>query len=260
MQYIQKTIFAMKRTAVEDRERIVVVSTKEKALRELPALAKQAGFQLTSYNLALMKPNVCGMYPPAIDLLKAVIQYIKPYSQTLIIAETPSGMHSPKERFESLGINRLAEQLGVACLDLMEDEVVMKPVPKPHAMKQIPLPSIVLEADLVVNCPGLGTHGNTLLTCALKNLFGLIAERNKFSNLHSRGVSEVLADLFQLIKPQLNIADCNHHILVGTDALSVDVVACEFKSLSPPKVKHLVLAAQDQGLELSDLRIRRVEL
>lgn len=254
--------FAMNKTTTTERgkERLVVVSTKEKAIRELPALAKEAGFRLTSHNLVLLKPNVCGMYPPSLDLLRAVIQYVKPYSKTFIIGETPSAMHSPNERFESLGIKRLAEHLEVTTLDLMEDKVVMKRVPKPHAMKEIPLPSTVLKADLLVNCPGLGAHGNTLLTCALKNIFGLIAERHKFSNLHPRGVSEVVADVFQIVKPQLNVVDCGQRVLVGTDALSIDVVACEFRSLSPFRVKHLLLAAQDQGLELKGLCIRRIEI
>jgi uncharacterized protein (DUF362 family) len=242
-----------------ETEKVVVVSTKEKAIRELPLLVEKAGFQVASHDLVLVKPNVCGMYPPTLDLLRAVIQYIKPQSQSIIIGETPSAGHSPHERFESLGIKRLAGHLGVAVRDLMEDEAGMERVPQPHAMKEIPLPSTVLEADLLVNVPGLGTHGNTMLTCALKNLFGLIAECHKYSRLHPKGVSNVVADVFQLVKPQLNVVDCGHQVLVGTDALSVDVVACEFKSLSPFKVRHLVLAAQDLGVELCDLRIRRIE-
>jgi uncharacterized protein (DUF362 family) len=243
-----------------EKEKIVVVSEKDKAIRELPLLIEQAGFQITPHELVLVKPNVCGMYPPALELLEAVIRYIKPYSKAIIIGETQSAGHSPNERFESLGIKTLAEQLGVAVRDLMEDKAVMKRVPKPHVMKEILFPSTVLKADLLVNCPGLGTHGNTLLTCALKNLFGLIAERRKFSRLHPKGVSRVVADVYKLVKPQLNVVDCGRHVLVGTDALSVDVVACEFQSLSPIKVRHLVLAAQDLGLELSELRIRRIEL
>ncbi|MCZ2808707.1 MAG: DUF362 domain-containing protein [Candidatus Bathyarchaeota archaeon] len=252
----------MHQTALKygEKEKLVVVSTKEKAIRELPLLVEQAGFQVASNDLVLVKPNVCGMYPPSIDLLRAIIQHIKPHSKSIIIGETPSMGHSPNERFESLGIKRLAEHLGVAVRDLMEDTTVSKRVPKPHAMKEIPLPSTVLEADLLVNVPGLGTHGNTLLTCALKNLFGLIAVRRKYSRLHPKGVSKVVADVFQLVKPQLNVVDFGRQVLVGTDALSVDVVACEFKSLSPSRVRHLVLAAQDLGLELRDLHIRRIEL
>lgn len=243
-----------------EKERVVVDSATEKAIQEFPDLAAHAGFKPSSYELVLLKPNVCGMYPPNTELLKAVIRYLIPYSKTLIIGETPSAMHKPIKRFKSLGITDLARSLNVAIRDLMEDEVTMKKVPSPHVMKKIPLPTSILEADLLVNCPGLGTHRSTLLTCALKNLFGLIAEKYKFFKLHPKGVSEVVADLFQIVKPELNVVDCGKRTLVGTDALSVDVVACEYKALSPYRVKHLVLAARDLGLDLKDLRIRHVKL
>lgn len=252
----------MSRVAVVSKktERIVVIASMDRAIHDLPDLAEQAGFQPNLHDTVLLKPNICGMFHPSIELLESVIKYLKPYSKTIIIGETPSMMRSPDECFNTLGIKSLAERHGIIARDLMRDEVVKTKVPKPHAMKEIPLPSTVLKADLIVNCPGLGTHGNTLLTCALKNLFGLIAERNKFSSLHPKGVSEVVADTFQIVKPQLNIVDCDHRVLVGVDALSVDVVASEFKSLNPNKVKHLVLAAQDLGMKLEDLKIKRVEL
>jgi uncharacterized protein (DUF362 family) len=247
-------------TAYQETEHRVVVAPKDQAIRELPVLIEQAGFQVTSSELVLVKPNVCGMYPPALDLLRAVLRYLQPHAQALIIGETPSASHSPTERFKSLGIQRLAEDLGVATRDLMDDPVVRQRVPTPHALSEMPLPATVVAADLLVNVPGVGTHGNTLLTCALKNLFGLIAERHKYARLHPKGVSQVVADVYQLVKPHLTVVDCGRHVLVGTDALSVDVVACEFASLTPSKVRHLVLAAQDLGVALEDLQIHRIDL
>ncbi|KON26185.1 hypothetical protein AC480_06185 [miscellaneous Crenarchaeota group archaeon SMTZ1-55] len=262
----------------EVKDRVVVVSSLNKALHDFPALAEQAGFKAARWHMILLKPNVCGMYPPALALLRAIIQYVTPYAKALVIGETPSAMNDPTERFQSLGITAMARAQGVVTRDLMDDPIIQKRVPKPHTLTRIPLPSTVMDADLLVNCPGVGTHGNTLLTCALKNcpgvgthgntlltcalknLFGLIAERHKFSRLHPKGVSEVVADLFQIVKPGLNVVDCGKKVLVGTDALSVDVVACDFVSLSPLKVRHLVLAARDLGFELRDLRIRRIEL
>lgn len=252
----------MSRDIHENRkyERVVVITTKDRAVNKLPTLAEQAGFYPASHKLTLLKPNVCGMYPPSLELLESVIRYLKPYSKSVIIGETPSMMHTPNECFNALGITELAERLGVSTRDLIIDDIVQTKVPKPHAMKEIPLPSTVVKADLLVNCPGLGTHRNVLLTCALKNLFGLISERNKFSNLHPKGVSEVVADVFQIVKPNLNVVDCNQKVLIGIDALSVDIVASDFEGLLPNKVKHLVLAAQDIGMNLEDFRINRLEL
>ncbi len=244
----------------QDPQHRVVVAPKDRALHDLPALLKDAGFHLASPELVLVKPNVCGMYPPALDLLEAVLRYLQPTASRLLIGETPSASHTPSRRFARLGITRLAASLGVATRDLMDDPVVRRRVPTPHALPEIPLPQTVVATDLLVNVPGIGTHGTTLLTCALKNLFGLIAERHKYARLHPLGVNNVVADVFQVVQPQLTVVDAGRRVLVGTDALSVDVVACDFVSLAPERVRHLVLAAQDRGLALTDLQIHRVDL
>jgi uncharacterized protein (DUF362 family) len=200
------------------------------------------------------------MYPPSYELLESLIKSLKPYFTTIMIGETPSSTRSPEECFTRLGIDRLAESYGIVARNLMKDKTVNLQIPRQHAMKTIPFPSSVLEADLLVNCPGLGTHGNTLLTCALKNLFGLVAESQKYSNLHPKGVSEVIADIYQVIKPQLNLADCGSQVLVGTDALSIDLVASEMKGLDPKKVKHLMLVAKDRGLDSDRLDVQRLQV
>ena len=246
--------------AAEDLLGIVVVTSKEKAIRDLAEIVAQAAFKTQKSRLVLVKPNVCGMYPPSIGLLESVIKYLKPSSQAIVIGETPSGMHTPSERFASLGIDKIAKRHEVTTLDLMNDKIVNKIIPKPHAMEVIRFPSTVFQADLLVNCPGLGTHGNTLLTCALKNLFGLVAERHKYTSLHMRGVSEVIADIYQVVKPQLNVVDSGEKVLVGTDALSIDLLASEIKGLSPNKVKHLALAAEDRSLDIRSLEVKSVEV
>ena len=236
----------------------VVTTSKEKAIRSLQKIAEKSGFKLRPDTLALLKPNACGMYPPAYELLESVVKTIKPFFGTVIIGETPSSMHDPEECFSRLGIDRLAERYELTARNLMRDQIIDVQIPRPHAMKMIPLPSTVLQAKLLVNCPGLGTHGNTLLTCALKNLFGLVAESHKYSVLHPKGVSEVIADICQVVKPQLNVVDCGSQILIGTDALSVDIVASRMKGLDPLRVRHLALAAKDRGLEIDRIEVKQL--
>ena len=237
----------------------VVIASKEKSIRSILRLAEKAGFKPQPGKLLLIKPNICGMYPPSYELLESLVKSLKRYFTTIMIGETPSSSRIPEECFARLGIDRLAESYGIVARNLMRDKTVNVQIPQHHAMKMIPFPSSVLQADLLVNCPGLGTHGNTLLTCALKNLFGLVAESQKYSNLHSKGVSEVIADIYQVVKPQLNVADCGSQVLVGTDALSIDLVASEMKGLDPRRVKHLMLVAKDRGLDSDRLDVQRIQ-
>ncbi len=237
----------------------VVVTSKEKAIRNILGLAKEAGFRPSPGRLALIKPNVCGMYPPSYELLESLVKGLKPYFATIVIGETPSSMRRPEECFAKLGIDRLVEAHGITARNLMRDTIVNIEVPKPHTMGMIPFPNTLVQADLLVNCPGLGTHGNTLLTCALKNLFGLIAESHKYATIHQRGVSEVIADIYQVVKPQLSVVDCGSQVIIGRDALSVDIIAAGMKNLDASKVSHLRLAAKDRGLDIEKLHVQQLK-
>ncbi|MFQ6075333.1 MAG: DUF362 domain-containing protein [Candidatus Bathyarchaeia archaeon] len=236
-----------------------VLSTgKEEAIQCLPELIQLAGYDFTTVRKVLIKPNVCGMYHPESRLVRQIVETIHPYAEAITIGETDSTIHSPEDQFRRLGMDRLADYPNVEVRGLLRDPTVKMRVPSPHAVEEIPLPSTVLDADMLLNVPGLGTHPTTTLTCALKNLFGLIAVKNKYRVLHPMGVSGVIADLYKVLKPNLNIVDAGHRVLVGIDALRVDVVAARLLDLDPYKIKHLILAARDRGLRLEDVRVEVV--
>jgi uncharacterized protein (DUF362 family) len=238
----------------------VVSSSKAKAIQNLSELIRSAGYNFRKAKRLLIKPNVCGMYPPDIRLLEKTVEVFQPFTESTIIGETNSAMNSPESRFQQLGIADLARHYGIETRNLLKDPVVKKSIPSPHAMKEIPLPSSVLEADILVNVPGIGRHGTTLLTCAMKNLFGLVAVRSKYATLHPLGVDKVIADIYQVVKPDLNIVDAGSQVLVGTDALGVDVVAAGIKGMNPTEVEHLVLASRDKGVGLEKLEVKKIIL
>jgi len=237
----------------------VVVSEKEKAIRNLPEAIRLAGYDFTRYRKVLIKPNVCGMYNPEMRLLEKIVDVFHPHAEAIIIGETDSAMHSPETQFRRLGIDKLAKRPKVEVKNLLKDATVRVKVPSPHAMKEIPLPSSIFETDTLVNVPGIGTHSNTRLTCVLKNLFGLVAIRSKYSVLHPLGVSEVIADLSQIVGAGLNVVDAKSKVLVGVDALRVDVVAAKMMGISPTEIRHLRLVSKDRGIELENVRIDVVE-
>ena len=75
-----------------------------------------------------------------------------------------------------------------------------------------------LDADIIINLPKLKTHGLTTITCAVKNLFGLIPGLEK-SQWHMKapgreGFAELLLDLNEALmhglsepKPMLHLVD-----------------------------------------------------
>ena len=239
----------------------VVICPKERIIELLPLMIERAGFEIGEYKLVLVKPNLCGMYYPDTRLIEEVLRIFEPYARKIIIGETNSMMHTPERQFRRFGIYDLIKKFGekVEALNLMKDEILSLDVPSPHVIKRLPIPKLVNECDLLINIPKVGTHSNTKLTCALKNLFGLLAESNKYGVYHRLGVDKVIADLVKIVKCDLNVVDVGEKVMVGVDPLAIDIVACSFVGLDPLKVEHLRLVSEDRNLKLEEI-MRRLQV
>jgi uncharacterized protein (DUF362 family) len=232
----------------------VFICGLDHAIRNLPDLSSDVGFKLEKIRLALVKPNICGLYHPSGALLSSIIQFLLSNAELVVVGETSSMMHEPMEQFERLGVNALLRHFSERgrTIDLSKDKRVDISIPNPHALKRVDLPETVLDSDVLVNVPRVGTHSTTILTCALKNLFGLLPEKHKYSQYHSLGIDNVIADIAQVVKTDLNVVDVGSRVVLGTDPLSVDIVACRFLDVDPLTVTHLNLVSEDRGERLED--------
>jgi len=227
-------------------------------------IISEASFSMNEYELVLIKPNICGLYHPSIKVLSAIIRCFREYAKEIVIGETKSMIHDPETQFRRLGVKSLLERFNshLKIVDLSEDKIVRVEVPKPHVLDEINLPETCVKCDILINLSKAGTHSTTKITNALKNLFGLLPEKRKYSTYHPLGMDNVIADIAQVVKPDLNITDADSRIIIGKDALAVDVIACRFLGLNPLKIKHLRLVSEDRGENLEDFirKIRTVEL
>ncbi|MBS7649841.1 MAG: DUF362 domain-containing protein [Candidatus Bathyarchaeia archaeon] len=235
---------------------IVEVCSSEDTVKQLPELCNRIGFKLGKLRLALIKPNICGLYHPSIKILYGAVRFLLTGVRLVIIGETSSMVHDPEDQFRRLGILNLVKNFGgnVVALDLSNDEWMKVKVPNPHVLREIELPKKVLESDLLINIPRAGTHSTTLLTCASKNLFGLLPQKHKYSIYHPLGIDKVVADIAQTVRPHLNIVDMGNRVIIGSDILTVDIVACKFIGLDPLKIEHLRLIAHDRGENLEKIK------
>ena len=232
----------------------VVTCSKAEALDVFPEILSKAGFEPMEYNLVLVKSNICGMYHPDSQLIESTLRLFEPCARRIVIGETDSMAHTPDEQFRRLGILDLVKRFGkVEAVNLMKDEILDLEVPSPHAISHLPIPKLVHDCDLLVNIAKVGTHSRTMLTCAFKNLFGLLAEKRKYSVYHPLGVDKVIADLAKIVRCDLNIVDADDQVIVGVDPLPVDILACRFVDLDPLNVEHLRLVSNDRQLRLEDV-------
>lgn len=130
----------------------------------------------------------------------------------------------------------------------------------------------VIDADLVINLPKIKTHGLTIFTCAVKNMYGVVPGLIK-TEYHKNApnptkFAEYVVDIYAISKPQLNIVDGiigmdgtgpsagNPKklgiILASIDGVAVDVVLCDMLGKDPMKIPTNRIATE-QGLGEGDL-------
>ena len=239
----------------------VYLVPKSKLPNSLNAALNELRLSSKEFKIVLIKPNICGFYPPDLELLKALLDYMVKISSTIVIGETESTMYKPKERFQELGIVSLANAYSgkVKVVDLSEGDKVKVNVPNPRSVKTLRLPKLIFNADYLINLARIGNHPSTTITAALKNLFGLIAEKFKYFKYHPRGMNKVIADIAKVIKPNLNIVEVNDEVLISKDVLAVDIIATKMFGVDPFSVKHLRMVAEDREEPLENI-VSKIEV
>ncbi len=206
------------------------------------------------YRLILVKPNICGFYPPNLEIFTVLLRILSIRSDRVLVGDTRSVMYNPIKRIRALGLMEKAAEIGgnIELVDLSSLETVKVSVPNPRTLKTVRLPKVVLEADLLVDLARAGLHSITKVTAALKNLFGLLPDKQKFLRYHTKGINRVIADVAKVVKPDLVLVEAEERILVGRDPLAVDVIATTRLGLKPSEVEHLRLVAEDRGVSLDE--------
>jgi uncharacterized protein (DUF362 family) len=133
---------------------------------------------------------------------------------------------------------------------------------------------LILEADVFVNVPVLKTHGSATVTCAMKNLMGVIWDRQFW---HRSDLHQCIADFATYRRPTLNVVDAYNvmarngprgvstqdvvrmeSLLISTDMVAADTAAARLMGLAPESVRYIPLAAA-LGAGRSDLEALRIE-
>jgi len=141
----------------------------------------------------------------------------------------------------------------------------------------------VLDADVIINLPKLKTHSLTLLTCAVKNMFGVMPgfRKGEQHKLYPKPAefAHMLVHLYKLVTPSLNIVDAVLAmegngpssgqprmlgiLMAGEDAVAVDAAAARIigfpegfvdttriaaeMGLGEGKIDHLSLVGEAAG-------------
>ena len=163
-----------------------------------------------------VKPNLLGPHPPEAgvttnpELVRSVVRELKRRRAAAVwVADNPAGRHA--ERLQDyLAVTGVVEASEGSFVDIAEHSIVL-PI-RSRFVSQLPVSSVVSETDVILNMPVLKTHALTILTGAVKNLFGIIPGFQK-AHLHTlvkngHEFAELLVDIYQALPvPVLNVMD-----------------------------------------------------
>lgn len=211
-----------------------------------------------------IKPNLVCASPasegatthPAI--IEGIIQYLYHYGyKNVKIVEGSWVGDNTKKAYQVCGYEAISKKYDVPLIDLKDDTFTTQS----HKGVDINICKSVFELDYLINVPLIKGHCQTNITCALKNLKGLIPDSEK-RRFHSLGLHKPIAYLNALIKQDLIIADgiCPdpyfeeggrpkkmNRIVMGDDPVLMDSYAAKVLGYKTSDIKYIALS-QEEGV------------
>ncbi len=227
----------------------------------------------------LLKPNLLSPRTPeqAVtthpSLVKAAARLCMEAGAARIwVGDSCAGDHDDQELWRKTGMSEALEKLP-AELKSFHQQVTVRRI----GDRQVPVPAWLEEVDSIISLPKLKTHSLTLLTCAIKNLYGMVSGQAK-SAYHAthpspRQMSAFLAEIYRSFIPDLTIVDAviamegegpangrPKHLgllLGGLDAVAIDSVCASLLNLEPQQIPLIKEAAAQ---EVGEIRTENIEI
>jgi uncharacterized protein (DUF362 family) len=229
----------------------------------------------------IVKPNICNAYhgpeyasttnPEVVAAIVALC--VAAGAKRVRVMDAPFG-GTPQTAYKMSGI---AEAVGAAGgeMEIMSNVKFRDvAIPAGVAIQEWPVYGDLLDSDVVINVPIAKQHGSSVLTLGMKNLMGVIQNRNGF---HARGLHQTIADINSAVRPQLTVVDAIRiltangptggnlddvkrldTIIASVDVVAADTYAATLFDLTPADVPYLQLSAE-MGLGQSDLKAITIE-
>ena len=223
----------------------------------------------------LIKPNMLSAKPPdkAVQthpaVVEAVVRLVIDAEGIPMIGDSPA-IGSLNACIQKGGFAPIIKKYGLKTLKFDEPVDLKNPV---GMFKSFRVAREVTEVDKIINVPKLKTHGQMIMTMAVKNIFGTIVGARKSQwhlkvGNHPDKFARMLLDLHYLINPVLSIMDAivamegngpgNGDpvnlglIFAGSDATAIDEIACRIVGLGPSLV-YTLQVAKKEGIGFTDL-------
>ena len=203
------------------------------------------------------------------EIVAGTIEYLKEHGfENLVILEGSWVGDKTAEAFEVCGYDRLVREYGVEFIDTQKDSFHTKDC----AGMELEICDSVESLDFLINLPVLKGHCQTKITCALKNMKGLIPNREK-RHFHGMGLHRPIAHLNVGIRQDFILVDniCGdldfedggnpvvmNRLIAAVDPVLCDAYVCRMLNYETEEVPYLRMAEKlgVGNADLSRLEIR----
>ena len=216
-----------------------------------------------------IKPNMVSASEPSngatthTEIIAGILEYLKENGfRNVMILEGSWVGDRTSDVFEVCGYQKICEDYDVVFHDTQKD----KSFTKDCSGLELKICNSVKDIDFLINVPVLKGHCQTKITCALKNMKGLIPNSEK-RHFHSMGLHKPIAHLNAGIHQDFIVVDniCGdldfedggnpvvmNRILTAVDPVLVDAYVCNMLHYEVSEVPYVVLAEQ-LGVGCADL-------
>jgi uncharacterized protein (DUF362 family) len=138
---------------------------------------------------------------------------------------------------------------------------------------------LYLQSDVIINVPVLKNHSGSTITAAMKNLMGVVWDREEYHSF--KGLDNCIADFCLYRKPHLNVLDAyrvmtrhgprgwstsdidiKKSLLVSQDMVAIDTAGAKLMGLEPTSLAFLLRGKiiKIGNMDLDNLNIKRITL
>jgi len=225
----------------------------------------------------LIKPNLLTDRSPdeAVtthpDVVRCLARMVRDCGGTPSVADSPANVVKIERVWQKTGFLSMCKEEDVPLVNLEKAGSVKFREGK-HSFS---IARPVLDADVVINVPKIKTHSLTVLTGAVKNMYGTVPGFQK-ANLHKlnprpQDFGKIVAAIYRNVPPTLSLADAVvgmdgdgpsagrplqlGFLAASTDAVSLDLALCNILRIRPRSVPYLRHLAAEEDWTLSSIEI-----
>ncbi len=167
----------------------------------------------------LIKPACNSPYPyPAttdLEVISTMVELVRTRTSHITLADSSGVLHKPTSvAFEGMGLDVLAEEMGVPLIDLDKHEWVRRHDDRATLLTEAHVTRLLDEFDRLIFLPTMRTHASGRITMALKLGMGLISMPDR-QRMHRIQLEEMIAELNLYFHPDLVILDGRRCFISG---------------------------------------------